>query len=40
MVIATLNVLAYCTTFALYFKGKSVRIWLEQTDLLSKAGLN
>jgi len=40
MTIATLNVVAYFTTIPLYFKGKSIRIWLRRTDLLVKAGLN
>jgi len=40
MVIATLNIVAYFSTVPLYFKGKSVRIWLQRTDLLAKAGLN
>jgi hypothetical protein len=39
MAIATINVLAYGSTFALYFKGKAIRTWLYHADLLEKAGL-
>ncbi|OCL07711.1 hypothetical protein AOQ84DRAFT_294576, partial [Glonium stellatum] len=39
MVVATVNVVAYMSTFILYAKGKSIRIWLHETDMLGKLGL-
>jgi hypothetical protein len=39
MVIATVNVVAYFSTFYLYFRGKQIRTWLHHADLLKKAGL-
>lgn len=39
MVMATVNVVAYLSTFALYMKGKNIRIWLHERDMLGKAGL-
>ncbi|QDS67734.1 hypothetical protein FKW77_005937 [Venturia effusa] len=39
MTIAAVNVVAYTSTFYLYFRGKQIRIWLHRADLLKKAGL-
>jgi hypothetical protein len=39
MVVASLNVAIYATTFILYFKGKSIRVWLGRKDFLTKAGV-
>lgn len=39
MVIASINVVVYASTFIMYFKGKAIRIWLTQADLLAKAGV-
>lgn len=39
MVIASVNVVAYLSTILLYLKGKRIRIWLHQTDLLGKYSL-
>ena len=38
-IIASVNVAAYLTTVLLYLKGKSIRIWLHESDLLGRAGL-
>lgn len=40
MVIATVNVVAYMSTFLFYFKGKAIRIWIHQADFLGKAKLH
>jgi hypothetical protein len=37
MVIATVNVVAYGSTFILYFKGKQLRAWLHEKKFLGKA---
>ncbi|KAJ9668701.1 hypothetical protein H2201_001344 [Coniosporium apollinis] len=39
MVVATVNVVAYMSTFYFYYKGKAIRIWLHQADLLGRAGV-
>ncbi|KAE9962427.1 hypothetical protein BLS_000337 [Venturia inaequalis] len=39
MIVATVNVLGYLSTFYLYFRGKQIRTWLHHADLLQKAGL-
>jgi hypothetical protein len=39
MVIATVNMAVFLCTFPLYFGGKRIRIWLQEADLIGKAGL-
>lgn len=39
MVIASVNVAIHLTTFILYFRGKSIRIWIAETDMLARCGL-
>jgi hypothetical protein len=39
MVIASLNVAVYGTTFVLYLKGKAIRIWLHDIHLMRRTGL-
>ncbi len=38
-VVAAVNIVAYLSTFLLYYKGKAVRIWLHDRDMLQKLGL-
>ena len=37
--IAAVNIVAYLTTFILYRKGKAIRVWLQEKDLLGRLGL-
>jgi hypothetical protein len=37
--VAAVNVAAYLTTIVFYTKGKSVRLWLHEKDLLRKLNL-
>lgn len=39
MVIASVNVAIHLTTFILYFRGKGIRIWIAETDMLARCGL-
>ncbi|KAH8668665.1 major facilitator superfamily domain-containing protein [Xylariales sp. PMI_506] len=39
MVIATINVFVYMTTIILHYRGKAIRIWIAQKDLLGQCGL-
>jgi len=39
LVIAGVNMGVYLLTIPLYLKGKSIRIWLHETNMLRKAGL-
>ncbi|KAF7549064.1 hypothetical protein G7Z17_g6655 [Cylindrodendrum hubeiense] len=39
MAIASINVAIHLTTFILYFRGKSIRIWIAETDMLARSGL-
>lgn len=39
MVIASVNVVIHLTTVILYFRGKSIRIWIAETDMLARCGL-
>lgn len=39
MVVAAVNIVAYLSTFFFYFKGKAIRIWIHQKNLLGRAGL-
>ena len=34
MVIAAVNVVAYMSTFVLYLKGKSIRLWIQRKQFL------
>lgn len=36
MVIATLNVLVFGTTFIFYFYGKSIRIWIHKSNFMGQ----
>ena len=38
-VVATVNVVAYLSTFVFHFKGKAIRLWLHDKDLLGRLGL-
>lgn len=40
MVIASINVVAYMSTLVLYFRGKAIRVWIHQMDILRRAGLD
>jgi hypothetical protein len=40
MTIASVNVAAYLSTFIFYFKGKQIRIWLQEKDFLGALGLD
>ncbi|KAH7166076.1 major facilitator superfamily domain-containing protein [Dactylonectria macrodidyma] len=39
MVIASINVVIHLTTMILYFRGKSIRIWIAEKDMLTRCGL-
>ncbi|EON61504.1 hypothetical protein W97_00719 [Coniosporium apollinis CBS 100218] len=39
MVVATVNVVAYMSTFYFYYRGKAIRVWLHQADFLGRAGV-
>ncbi|KAJ3533535.1 hypothetical protein NM208_g7943 [Fusarium decemcellulare] len=40
MAIASINVVVHLTTIVLYLKGKLLRIWIHEKDMLGKYGLN
>jgi hypothetical protein len=40
MTIAAVNVAVYMSTVLMYYKGKSIRIWLHNKNLLKATGLN
>jgi hypothetical protein len=40
MVVATVNVVVFISTFGLYFWGKRIRRWLQEAQLLARAGLD
>jgi hypothetical protein len=40
MTIAAVNVAVYMTTTVMYLKGKSIRIWLHEKNLLRATGLD
>ncbi|KAF4466396.1 Major facilitator superfamily domain general substrate transporter [Fusarium albosuccineum] len=40
MTIASINVVVHLTTIGLYLKGKPLRIWIHEKDMLGKYGLN
>lgn len=40
MTVAAVNVAVYFSTFIFYFRGKAIRIWLHDANLLGRAGLN
>lgn len=39
MVIASINVVIHLTTIGLYLRGKKIRLWIHDTDLLSRYNL-
>ncbi|CAK7221316.1 hypothetical protein SBRCBS47491_004486 [Sporothrix bragantina] len=39
MVIASVNVVVHMSTFAFYLKGKAIRMWIADTNMLARAGL-
>ncbi|KAH7006811.1 major facilitator superfamily domain-containing protein [Ilyonectria destructans] len=40
MVIASINVVIHLTTIALFMKGKAIRVWIHEKDMLGRCGLN
>lgn len=36
MVIASINVVVHLTTFGLYYRGKLLRLWIHQKDILGR----
>ena len=40
MVIAGVNVVVHLTTIALFWKGKAIRFWIREKDMLGQCGLN
>jgi hypothetical protein len=40
MTVAGLNVAVYMTTIIMYMKGKQIRIWIHNTDVLQRLGLS
>lgn len=39
MTVATINVVIYLSTIIFYLRGKSIRIWIQEANLLQKARL-
>jgi hypothetical protein len=40
MTIASVNVVAYLSTLIFYFKGKHIRLWIQERDFLVALGLD
>jgi len=39
VVVAAVNMEVYLSTIVLYFKGKAIRVWLLERDILGSCGL-
>jgi len=39
-VVASINVVVYLGAIAMYWKGKAIRLWLHDFELLGRLGLN
>lgn len=39
-VVASINVVVYLGSFVMYWKGKSIRVWLAEYNMLGRLGLD